>query len=1154
MQGSTPVAVRGVPKAKKFDRIEPEEGITKEIEGEPAYAKWNKRNLSTNPVDEKVVSKNKKFDEEQINPTEKEGLTITSTNKTFGPVTVQENTPVAVRGVPKAKKFDRIIPDETTKEQIEGEPVYAKWNKRNLSTNPVDEKVVSKNKKFDEEQINPADKEGLTITSTNKTFGPITVQENTPLAVRGVPKAKKFDRIVPEEGVEETVISKNKKFDVERINPADKEGLTITSTNKTFGPVEMQATKPLDVRGVAKAKKFDVLEPKEGIEETLVSKNKKFDEELINPAEKEGLTITSTNKTFGPVEMQGSSPFAVRGVVKAKKFDRIEPEEGIEETVVSKNKKFDVERINPTEKEGITITSHHKTFDPVSIEENTPLAVRGIPKAKKFDRIEPEEGIEETVVSKNKKFDEEQINPADKEGLTITSTNKTFGPVEMQGSTPIAVRGVPKAKKFDRIEPEEGITKEIEGEPAYTKWIKKITNAKPVDETVVSKNKKFDEEQINPADKEGLTITSHHKTFDPVEVQSSNPIAVRGVPKAKKFDRIEPEEGITKQIEGEPAYAKWNKIIEKEKPIKGELDGTPIAVRWNQSNITETPLQDSLSYANKHFTTINKDTTESVQVQGVSKPKRFDVLQPNEANTAQIEGEPVYIKWNKRNASAKPIDDTTLISENKRFNIEQITPIDKNVLTLSSHNKCFSEIGVQDNSSLVLQGNPKHFSVLEKDNKVTTEAIEGEPTYKRWNIQNKRSSALAPSTVTSEVKRFKEEEITKEENDNVTVNAIKKELALSMEQIDHKLSGNTTKQYYKEKIIPIWQEETEVNPLKEVVDSVRYVRAAAPKREEPKSFTALQPSTPSINEFKGTSQSEKWMKAVKPDNRESDVNLDGNVSNDYYKRKVLPIWTVENRVKNNEDVGVKGNPQKKSFSKLEKSSTPASSINAGPRKWKRSNELSNKLTQEYLGLPKKEGNWRTSLSPDKPLSETFGPNGKREVIQYEEEDEIIVDDAEQYEIEDDKQEQDLRQRNIVMKVKKYEQEEQKQPTEEEEEIDVLSSISMNKSKNDRLKGLLESMKQKTVTNNIQPKTINDGRQNNEGNESRATVPHGTRYSNPNRVSDEIIFSYKGQDYTNNQRNPYFEGYSVKKYKKSIKKNNDDESEYYRDFTDDYYEK
>jgi hypothetical protein len=205
------------------------------------------------------------------------------------------------------------------------------------------------------------------------------------------------------------------------------------------------------------------------------------------------------------------------------------------------------------------------------------------------------------------------------------------------------------------------------------------------------------------------------------------------------------------------------------------------------------------------------------------------LLQPNEANTAQIEGEPAYIKWNKRNASDKPIDDTTLISENKRFNIEQITPIDKDVLTLSSHKKCFS--------------------VLEKDNKVTTEAIEGEPIYKRWNVQNKHSNALEPSTVTSEIKRFKEEEIMKEENDNVTVAATKKELTLSMEQIDHKLSGNTTKKYYKDKIIPIWQEEAEVNPLNEFVGSVGYVRAAPPKKEEPKSFTALQTSTPSITSF-----------------------------------------------------------------------------------------------------------------------------------------------------------------------------------------------------------------------------------------------------------------------------------------------------------------
>ena len=30
----------------------------------------------------------------------------------------------------------------------------------------------------------------------------------------------------------------------------------------------------------------------------------------------------------------------------------------------------------------------------------------------------------------------------------------------MQGSAPIAVKGVPKAKKFDRIEPEEGVTKD----------------------------------------------------------------------------------------------------------------------------------------------------------------------------------------------------------------------------------------------------------------------------------------------------------------------------------------------------------------------------------------------------------------------------------------------------------------------------------------------------------------------------------------------------------------------------------------------------------------------------------------------------------------------------------------------------------------------
>jgi hypothetical protein len=272
------------------------------------------------------------------------------------------------------------------------------------------------------------------------------------------------------------------------------------------------------------------------LKRTVTSEKKTFNQTAFETTEKDGFTISSYNKTFGPVNVQDNENILVEA--QPKRFKSLERNEmqgqqiegepaykkwnkrnasanPYDATLTSTNKSFDIKGIKPGDKEGITLTSENKTFN--------------------ISRIRQD----------------------DKDEMTITSSHKTFGTVDVDNNGEISVGAEPR--RFKNIERGESLSKEIEGEPIYEKWNKSVVNTMPTQETVVSKNKKFDEGEIRPASKDGNTITSHHKTFDPVNVQGSEGISVSGEP--RRFKNIERGDSMSKEIEGEPTFRKWNKRI-----------------------------------------------------------------------------------------------------------------------------------------------------------------------------------------------------------------------------------------------------------------------------------------------------------------------------------------------------------------------------------------------------------------------------------------------------------------------------------------------------------------------------------------------------------------------------------------------------------------
>ena len=312
--------------------------------------------------------------------------------------------------------------------------------------------------------------------------------------------------------------------------------------------------------------------------------------------EQEPLSVRAQPRRFKNIQRGDSLSKEIEGEPTYVKWNkRITKDKPYDDSVVSKNKTFEVEYIRPDSKDSKTITSHHKTFDSVNIQGSEPISVdaqprrfkniqRGDSLSKEIEgesylgkwnrKIKEDKPYEGMVVSQNKTFNITSIRPDSKDSKTITSHHKTFDPVSVAENQPLSVRAQPR--RFKNIQRGDSLSKEIEGEPTYVKWNKNITNTQPVDETVVSKNKTFDVEQINPAEKEGLTITSHHKTFeieyirpdskdsktitshhktfDPVEIQGTQPIDVKATPKPKRFDKIERGDSLSKEIEGEPTY------------------------------------------------------------------------------------------------------------------------------------------------------------------------------------------------------------------------------------------------------------------------------------------------------------------------------------------------------------------------------------------------------------------------------------------------------------------------------------------------------------------------------------------------------------------------------------------------------------------------